>query len=94
MKKNRGARWFGRAIMERAKKRVKVRAERIDTKCGSIEHMTVEEIVSRLIGKEVNLTCPECGEIHLTREDAEHAKKKKFSATARFKKIKQEAEGA
>ena len=80
--------------MEKPKKREKVRAERIDTKCGSIGHMTVEEIVSRLIGQDVDLTCPECGEIHLTREDAEHAKKKKISLTPRFKKIKQEAEGA
>ncbi len=47
--------------METSKKKGKVRAERIDTKCGSIGHMTVEEIVSRLIGQEVDLACPECG---------------------------------
>jgi uncharacterized Zn finger protein len=80
--------------METSKKKGKVRAERIDTKCGSIGHMTVEEIVSRLIGQEVDLACPECGEIHLTREDAEHAKTKRVSATPRFKRIKEEAEGA
>jgi hypothetical protein len=80
--------------MEKPKKRSKVRVERVDTKCGSVGHMTVEDIVSRLIGQEVDLTCPECGEIHLTREEADHAKHKKISATPRFKKIKQEAEGA
>jgi hypothetical protein len=80
--------------MKKTTKRVEVKAERLDTKCGSIEHMNVEEILSRLIGKEVNLACPECGEIHLTSEDAEHAKKKRISDTPRFKKIKQEAEGS
>jgi predicted RNA-binding Zn-ribbon protein involved in translation (DUF1610 family) len=79
--------------MEKPEKRSKVRVERVDTKCGSVGHMTVEEIVSRLIGQDVDLTCPECGEIHLTREEADHAKSKKISATARFKKIKDEAEG-
>jgi hypothetical protein len=78
--------------MEKPKKK-KVRAERVDTKCGSIGHMTVEDIISRLIGQEVHLSCPECGKIHLTREDAEHAKTKRISTTPRFKKIKEEAEG-
>jgi hypothetical protein len=83
-----------RGLMKTPKKRAEVKAERLDTKCGSFPHMNVEEILSRLIGKEVNLACPECGEIHLTAEEAEHAKKKKLSETPRFKKIKQEAEGS
>ena len=74
------------------KERSKVRAERVDTKCGSIGHMTVEEIKGRTIGDEVEMTCPECGEIHLTVEEACEAGQKKISETAKYKKIKSEAE--
>jgi hypothetical protein len=70
----------------------RVRAERIDTKCGAANHMTVDEIKARLIGNQVNVTCPECGEIHLTVEDAEAAERKKLSATARYAEIKSQAE--
>ncbi len=69
-----------------------VRAERVDTKCGSIGHMTVDEIRARSIGEEINVTCPECGEIHLTREDAEAAAQKKITETAKYRKIEQDAE--
>lgn len=73
--------------------RKKVRAERVDTKCGALAHMTVDEIRERIIGDNVNVTCPECGAIHLTREDAEEAGLRKISSTARYWKIKGEAEG-
>lgn len=72
--------------------RMRVRAERVDTKCGLMGHMTVDEIKERTIGDYVNVTCPECGEIHLTQEDAEAAEMKKVSHTARFKKLVAEAE--
>lgn len=70
----------------------KVRAERIDTKCGAGHHMTVDEIKARSIGDKVNVTCPECGEIHLTIEDAEAAERKKISKTERYAEIKSQAE--
>jgi hypothetical protein len=70
----------------------KVRAERVDTKCGSIGHMTADEIKDRTIGTDVNVTCPDCGEIHLTPEDAVEAQAKKITATPKFKKIQEEAE--
>ena len=72
--------------------RKKVRAERVDTKCGALAHMTVDEIRERIIGENVNVTCPECGAIHLTREEAEEAALKKISSSARYRKIKAEAE--
>ncbi|MBI4798291.1 MAG: hypothetical protein HY794_06070 [Desulfarculus sp.] len=78
--------------MPDSKERSKVRAERVDTKCGSIGHMTADEIKGRTIGDEVEMTCPECGEIHLTVEDACEAAQKKISETAKYKKIKSEAE--
>lgn len=71
----------------------KVRAERVDTRCGALGHMTVDEIRERIIGENVNVTCPECGAIHLTREEAEEAASKKVSAGARYLRIKAEAEG-
>jgi hypothetical protein len=78
--------------MEKKDKKGKVRAERIDTKCGSVGHMTVDEIKDRTIGDQLNVTCPECGEIHLTQEDLEEAEAKKITETPKFKKIQSEAE--
>jgi Zn finger protein HypA/HybF involved in hydrogenase expression len=78
--------------MDEERKRVKVRVERVDTKCGAVSHMTVDEIKERIIGENLNVTCPECGAIHLTREDAEEAATRRISASARFKKIVAEAE--
>lgn len=74
------------------KQRTEVRAERVDTKCGSVGHMTADEIKRRSVGPVVNLTCPECGEIHLTEEDAQEAARRKISETARYRQIKEEAE--
>lgn len=78
--------------MPDSKKRTEVRAERVDTKCGSVGHMTADEIKRRSIGENVNVTCPECGEIHLTEEDACEAAQKKITETPRYKQIKDEAE--
>ncbi len=78
--------------MPENKERTKVRVEAVDTKCGSSDHMTADEIRARSIGEELDMACPECGEIHLTVEDACEAAKKKYSETAKFKKIKSEAE--
>lgn len=72
--------------------RMKVRAERVDTRCGALGHMTVDEIRERIVGENVNVTCPECGAIHLTREEAEEAGLKKISSSVRYTKIKAEAE--
>ncbi|MCU0586951.1 MAG: hypothetical protein MUF52_02240 [Syntrophobacteraceae bacterium] len=71
--------------------RKKVHAERVDTACGAMGHMTVDEIRERIIGPHVNVTCPECGAIHLTREDAEAAGLRKISSSARYLRIMAEA---
>jgi hypothetical protein len=78
--------------MKEGERRPKARAERVDTKCGSIGHMTVDEIKERVIGEDLNVACPECGEIHLTAEDVEEAEKKRITETQRYKKIRKEAE--
>ena len=79
--------------MGKKEKKTKVRAERVDTKCGSIGHMTVDEIKDRTIGDSLVAECPECGEIHLTPEDVQEAEAKKITETSKYKKIKNEAEG-
>jgi 5-methylcytosine-specific restriction endonuclease McrA len=73
--------------------RPKVRAERIDTKCGYIGHMTVDEIKSRSFGEHVNVACPECGKIHLTVEETEEAEAATLRKNKRYAKIKADAEG-
>ncbi len=73
-------------------KRPIVRAERVDTKCGYIGHMTVDDIKSRSFGENVNLACPECGKIHLTVEEAEEAEAKVLRKSKRFAKLKSDAE--
>ncbi len=80
-------------MMTRKKdKRPKVRAERVDTKCGYIGHMTVDDIKSRSFGENVNFACPECGKIHLTIEETEEAEAKILRKSKRFAKIKSDAE--
>lgn len=79
-------------MTEKKNKRPKVRAERVDTKCGWIGHMTVDEIKARSVGENINVACPECGKIHLTREEADQAEAEKVKTSKRFEKIKSEAE--
>ncbi len=74
------------------KERTKVRVERVDTKCGAVDHMTVDEIRSRTLGPNAELACPECGEIHLTPEDACEAAARKISDRETYRAIKREAE--
>ncbi len=76
----------------KSEERIKVRVERVDTKCGAVSHMTVDEIKERMIGENVNVTCPACGAIHLTVEEAEEAANIKITKTAKYLKIKAEAE--
>jgi hypothetical protein len=79
-------------MTEKKNKRPKVRAERVDTKCGYIGHMTVDEIKARSVGENINVACPECGKIHLTIEEAEQAEAEKIKSSKRFERIKSEAE--
>ncbi len=78
--------------MKDSERKTKVRAERVDTKCGYIGHMTVDEIKERSIGEFVDLACPECGEYHLTLEEKEEAEARKISRTQRYARLKSQAE--
>ena len=77
---------------DKREKRPKVRAERMDTKCGYIGHMTVDQIKERSFGENINAACPECGKIHLTVEDTEAAAACRLIKTERFARIKSDAE--
>ncbi|MEJ5348434.1 MAG: hypothetical protein WHS46_07070 [Desulfosoma sp.] len=69
---------------------VRVRARRVDTKCGLFGHMTVDEIRERIVGDQLNVTCPECGEIHLSVEEAEAASARRVRDSTRFRRLLEE----
>ena len=47
------------------KKRYEVRGTCPACACGSIDHLSAEEIESKTIDSEnIELSCPECGEVH------------------------------
>jgi len=77
---------------DKREKRPKVRAERMDTKCGYIGHMTVDQIKERSFGENINFACPECGKIHLTVEDTDEAEACRLIETERFARIKKDSE--
>ena len=51
--------------MMNEKKRYEVKGKCPQCACGSIYHLTVEEIDAKTIDKEnIELSCPECGQVH------------------------------
>jgi hypothetical protein len=77
---------------DKRENRLKVRAERMDTKCGYIGHMTVDQIKERSFGGDINVACPECGKIHLTVEETDEAEACRLSKTEKFARIKSDSE--
>jgi hypothetical protein len=77
---------------DKRENRPKVRAERMDTKCGYIGHMTVDQIKERSFGGNINVACPECGKIHLTVEDTDEAEACLLIKTERFARIISDSE--
>lgn len=75
------------AVEPRKSGRKVVRAERLDTACGFLGHMTVDEIRKRLTGKRISVSCPACGRIHLSEEDVAEAESRKVCDHARFKML-------
>lgn len=59
--------------------------------CGYVGHMTAEELKARAVGDEVNLSCPVCGLIHLSREEAKDMEQKKIIETPRYQQLLREA---
>lgn len=81
------------AKRQTGKERKAIRAERADTVCGEIPHMTVDQVAARLSLEGKELRCPACGRVHLTEDDLKKAKARRFSDTQRFQEIKRQAEG-
>lgn len=78
---------------QKAKKKGGIKAESVNTFCGEIPHMTVDQLASRLSIESRELRCPACGRIHLTDEDLKKAEAHLFSETKRFREITAEVEG-
>ncbi|MGC8494471.1 MAG: hypothetical protein ACP5SH_22340 [Syntrophobacteraceae bacterium] len=70
-----------------------VQVEAVDTACGKVPHMTVDQLAARFHTENRELHCPVCGRIHLTEEDVRNAEEMLFSETKRFRQIQAEAEG-
>ena len=71
----------------------KVRAECPDCACGYVGHMTADELKERAATDEVDLSCPVCGMIHLSREEIEEQEGHKICESLRFKELQKQAEG-
>ncbi len=71
----------------RNQKKIKVRAECARCASGYVGHMTVAELKERAIGNEFDARCPECGQIHLTREEIEELERTKITQSEVYKKI-------
>ncbi len=82
--------------MERAanrRRRVVVRAENPGCACGAIGHLTADELRERAVGDEVSGFCPICGLVHLSRDEIDELERQKVVQSARFDRIREEAEG-
>jgi len=80
-------------VMEKEMKKKGIKAEAVDTACGKIPHMTVDQLAARLQIESRELRCPACGRVHLTEEDVQKAEAVLLSESERFKEIKTQAEG-
>ncbi len=74
------------------KERRKVKVDCPQCACGYVGHMTVEELRERALGESFDSRCPECGQIHLTREEIEELENEKVVDSENFKNMKKEAE--
>lgn len=80
------------ADKKRKKTRRPVRVECPSCACGYVGHMTADELKERAAHDDVDLACPACGLIHLSREEIEELEQQKITNTHRYRKISEEAE--
>ncbi len=80
--------------IDKARKKHGIKAETVDTVCGQIPHMTVDQLAARLSIESRELRCPACGRIHLTDDDVKRAESFRFSETQRYQDLKEQAEGS
>jgi Zn-finger nucleic acid-binding protein len=74
------------------KQRKIVRVEAPNCACGCVGHMTADELKQRAAHDDMDLSCPVCGLIHLSREEIDDLEKQKVSNTKRYREIQRQAE--
>ena len=75
------------------KQRKIVRVEAPNCACGYVGHMTADELKQRAVHEEMDLSCPVCGLVHLSREEIEDLEKHKMVNSKRYREIQRQAEG-
>ena len=78
--------------MNERKERKKVRVESPNCACGYVGHMTADELKQRAAHDDVDLSCPVCGLIHLSRDEIEDLEKQKVVNSKRYREICRQAE--
>jgi Zn-finger nucleic acid-binding protein len=68
-----------------------VRVEAPNCACGFVGHMTADELKQRAAHDEMDLSCPVCGLIHLSREEIEDLEKQKVVNSKRYREIVRQA---
>lgn len=74
------------------KKRHLVRVEAPNCACGFVGHMTADELKQRAAHDDMDLSCPVCGLIHLSREEIEDLEKQKVVYSKRYRELQRQAE--
>ncbi|MDD2463538.1 MAG: hypothetical protein PHI97_06035 [Desulfobulbus sp.] len=69
-----------------------VRVEAPNCACGFVGHMTADELKQRAAHDDMDLSCPVCGLIHLSREEIEDLEKQKVVNSKRYREILRQAE--
>ena len=75
------------------KQRKVVRVEAPNCACGYVGHMTADELKQRAAHDDMDLSCPVCGLIHLSREEIEDLEKQKIVHSKRYREIQRQALG-
>lgn len=74
------------------KQRHLVRVEAPNCACGFVGHMTADELKQRAAHDDMDLSCPVCGLIHLSREEIEDLEKQKVVYSKRYRELQRQAE--
>ena len=69
-----------------------VRVESPNCACGFVGHMTADELKQRAAHDDMDLSCPVCGLIHLSREEIEDLEQQKVVNSKRYREILRQAE--
>ncbi|WP_028585549.1 hypothetical protein [Desulfogranum mediterraneum] len=69
-----------------------VRVECPSCACGYVGHMTADELKERAAHDDVELACPVCGLIHLSREEIDEQVQHRVVDSQRYRTIQQQAQ--